>query len=339
MLSVGAADAFIIYFEDDTGREYLVVVDAGNYTDGQRIIDHIRKYYPKHIKIDLAIVTHPDRDHFGGFIKMLEKISYRASNKVSIEKFWVNDPGNGHVDKNEIKWINKEKTITVKARTVYDLTDNSNSPNLISMIDRLGIKREEKFAGNPLLSPCFAMPCFKILGPTKKYYEQLIPDFRNDELNFKKQEDEDDADYDFIMDNSLSANLDLADDDPSAHNQSSLIFTFMPEENKKFLFMGDAGREAFNNIPKSGLYYATNVDWLKVPHHGSKHNMDSVMINSINPMIAYISTEKVGHYLHQCTVNALKKVGCKVYSTHKEHSDFIHHGIEDREGWTTAIPL
>lgn len=65
MLSVGAADCFIIYYTDSKGCNKLILVDAGNYKDGQNIINHVRKYYSNPI-IDLAIVTHPDADHFGG---------------------------------------------------------------------------------------------------------------------------------------------------------------------------------------------------------------------------------------------------------------------------------
>ena len=36
---------------------------------------------------------------------------------------------------------------------------------------------------------------------------------------------------------------------------------------------------------------------MKIPHHGSAHNMSNNMINHIRPSIAYVSTEKYGHYL------------------------------------------
>jgi glyoxylase-like metal-dependent hydrolase (beta-lactamase superfamily II) len=117
MLSVGAADAFIIYFEDEIDAGHLVLIDAGNYNDGQTIIDHIRKYYSRPV-IDLAVVTHPDEDHFGGFVKMLEKLRDEEDDAIAIRKFWVNDPGNNHIDKNEVKWITKQRSVNVKARSV-----------------------------------------------------------------------------------------------------------------------------------------------------------------------------------------------------------------------------
>jgi beta-lactamase superfamily II metal-dependent hydrolase len=292
----------------------------------------------------LAIVTHPDDDHYGGFIKILEKLRDQEWDAIKINKFWINDPGNNHVDKNEVKWITKQHSINVKARSVYDLKDE----NLIDLIDFLSISRLEKFAQTPvpqtgkLVFPITCpYTCFKIIGPTKDYYKNLIPNFRNDELNFFEKED--DNYYFQWMDNPngdcLSPALDAAIDDSSAHNQSSIILLFEPENGNKYLFMGDAGRDAFNNIHPFLKNKIQGVSWLKVPHHGSKHNMDSAMINWIKPKTAYISTQGIGNYLNQCTVNALKTSGCSVYSTHKEKTHFIHKQIGYREGYSTATPL
>lgn len=344
MLSVGAADAFIIFYIDENSIGHLILIDAGNYIDGQEIITHIRNYYDNPV-IDLAIVTHPDDDHYGGFIKMLEKIRDKEKDAIGIKKFWVNDPGNNHVDKDEVKWITKQKTVNVKARSVYDLGDK----NLLDLIDALSISRTEKFANvyrwpntnNLYTLPSSDFPGCTILGPTKSYYERLVPNFRNDELNFHKPED--DAGYyswkDIPDGKCLSTTLDNACDDPSAHNQSSLTFIFEPVAGKKYLFAGDAGRDAFNNIHPFLKGKIKNVTWLKVPHHGSKHNMDSAIINWIKPKTAYVSSEKIGNYLNQCTVKALKASGCSVYSTHTDGSHFIHKQIGEREGYTTATSL
>ena len=343
MLSVGAADTFIIYYIDENNKGHIILIDAGNYQDGQKIIDHIRQYYNNPV-IDLAIVTHPDDDHYGGFIKILEKIRDKEKDAIEINKFWVNDPGNNHVDKDEVKWITKQKTVNVKARTVYDLGNE----NLLDLIDVNSIPRIEKFAtvyrrpdGSLYTFSHMNFPCCTILGPTKDYYERLVPNFRNDELNFHTPED--DTGYyswkDIPNGECLSPALDNACDDPSAHNQSSLMFLFEPIAGKKYLFVGDAGRDAFNNIHPFLKAKIKNVSWLKVPHHGSKHNIDSALINWTKPKVAYISSEKIGNYLNQCTVNALKKSGCSVYSTHVDGTHFIHKQIGERDGYSTATAL
>lgn len=329
MLSVGAADAFILYVIDTHDNEHIILIDSGNYNDGETIINHIRRYYA-HPTIDLAIVTHSDDDHYGGYIRMLEKLSQRDYDAIKIKRFWINDPGNNHIDVEDVKHIRLQNSVNNKARQVYNIGDK----NLLHMIDLLEIPREEKFANNPLDG---RYPFLYIIGPTKEYYEWLIPNFR-DNLQHKNEDDIYEESRDIQTDHSYSPTLDAATDDDSAHNQSSMIILFNTG-NKKYLFMGDAGRAAYNKIPAHNKHKIHNVDWLKVPHHGSKHNLDSEMIAWINPKTAYISAANHNRYANRCTINALKRALCTVYSTHKEHCHYIHNQVGERLEYTTATPL
>lgn len=168
------------------------------------------------------------------------------------------------------------------------------------------------------------------------YFEKLAPNMRYDNLKGYSYDAKDDDEAFRPTESCLSKALDDATDDSSVHNQSSLIFMFEPEIGKKYLFMGDAGVEALANIPQCHKKAIKDIYWLKVPHHGSKHNLDSKTILFLHPKEAYISTEKQGHYLNQCTINALKQIGCKVFSTHRNKANFLHHG--EREEYTTAMP-
>lgn len=341
MLSVGAADAFILYVIDTQDNEHLILIDAGNYKDGDKIIDHIRKYYSNPV-IDLAIVTHCDDDHYGGFVRMLERLSNKDCDAIDIHQFWVNDPGKNHIDVRDVKYINNQPSVNNKARKIY----NCGNLNLLEQIDALRIPRTEKFAeainNEPGLPPTIRHDTYYtflyIIGPTKSFYEELVPQFR-DELKYKESDNMYNESADIATNDCLSPTLDAADDDSSAHNQSSIIILFMPNRNEKMLFMGDAGRLAFNKIPLYHKLKIRDIDWLKVPHHGSKHNLDSKMIKWIKPKVAYISANSNDEYANRCTINALKRSGCNVYSTHQDHSDFIHKQIEEREGYSTATPL
>ena len=171
------------------------------------------------------------------------------------------------------------------------------------------------------------------------YYEQLVPDFRNElkKKDYTTDENED-ASITLIEGRVYSKTLDDAGDDPSSHNQSSVIFIFKPDDGKKFLFMGDAGRDAIDHFfYEEDKYKIKGIYWLKVPHHGSKYNMDNWMIDHLRPKNAFISTEKVGHYLSQAVVNALKKCDCKVCSTHKHGSVWHHCGTTSRDDYSSII--
>ena len=71
----------------------------------------------------------------------------------------------------------------------------------------------------------------------------------------------------------------------------------------------------------------------------SKHNMDNEMINHFHPKVAFISTEKYGHYLSKAIVNVLKKVGARVYSTSEQGSMCHHCKTETHKGYTKSTPL
>lgn len=346
MIDVGAADAFIIHYVAQDDLWYNVLVDAGNYSNGETIAKNFKEWYPGEY-IDLAIVTHPDKDHFGGFIKLIEMMDAHDKNAVEIKKFWINDPGNGHIDKDEVMWITKQGTVNVKARSVYDL-DEKGEKNLMEMIlSHPTISYEEKFAqpGIPDGKGYFVpkadtiFPNFFVLGPTKTYYEELLPNFRNDELNFFSKEG--DSGYNEKSDletkeESLSKTLDDAKEDTSTHNRSSIIFIFEPIQGKKYLFTGDAGIESFTRMYKSSLDYTQNVQWLKLPHHGSKHNLNNRLLKHFNPRVAYVSTKQYEKWLNKCVVNALKKLGTDIYSTHQGGSKLCN---GDREGYSEASKL
>lgn len=332
MLDVRAADAFLIhaYAKQPSGYEYeyIVLVDAGNEGDGEKVLNHIQKYYNQQY-IDLVIITHCDADHYGGMKYLIDKHNEGAS--FSIKKVWVHDPY-VHVDVDDVKYIRKDETLRERLNAAYAFSDGS---NLLDMLDKSHINREEVFSED-----AYDSLNIKVLGPDKEYYESLIPDFRVN-LDFKEEQPEDEYTglvcYSQTEDEFLSRALEDAYDDKSKVNQSSIIFAFCPKD-EVFLFTGDAGKEAIEKVLQhyEGL---ENINWLKVPHHGSKHNLNNAIIEKLRPKVSYISTEKYSKYANKCTVNALKKVG-RVYSTHKDRSNLWHHeGTDSRSDYSSADSL
>ena len=100
------------------------------------------------------------------------------------------------------------------------------------------------------------------------------------------------------------------------NNNSSIIYT---ELNKhKFLFMGDAGIEKEKNILDK--YNISNVDVLKVGHHGSKTSSSEDFINEMNPKYSVISVGKNNRYGHpnKEVLNILKE--SKIFRTDEDGS-------------------
>lgn len=58
-------------------------------------------------------------------------------------------------------------------------------------------------------------------------------------------------------------------------------------ESKTFLLTGDASKKVFSRLIKEGVDIST--DYLKIPHHGSKNNINRTTLASIKPTAAIIS--------------------------------------------------
>lgn len=347
MLNVKAADAFLIHFwDDETNYEYVVLIDGGNYQDGSTIAKFIRKHYGTDLSIDLAICSHCDKDHFGGITYLLEQQRDNGKDNLNIRQIWINDPAK-HVPNGEIKWNQKMcySTKVVKARSVYDLDGHD---NLLEIIHNLQLQKKilwlEPFSNaNKLdqVSDCES-GLLKIIGPTIEYYTSLVPDFRNDlqrkDGGYDSNESEEQL-AELKEERVYSKTLEETEDDPSSHNKSSVIVLFQPSDRNKFLFMGDACRDSIVHIPQYLIKSIQNVYWIKVPHHGSKHNLDSDIINLLHPKVAFISTEKYGHYLSKAVVNALNKLGTKVYSTNNNSSMCYHKNTPTHSGYSPATPI
>lgn len=86
------------------------------------------------------------------------------------------------------------------------------------------------------------------------------------------------------------------------------------------LFMGDASSDVENKILKK----LSDIDYLKVGHHGSKYSSSAEFLDVIKPEVAIISAgvdNSYGHP-HDETIDRLKKGGALIYDTSK-HGEII----------------
>ena len=100
------------------------------------------------------------------------------------------------------------------------------------------------------------------------------------------------------------------------NDNSNVIYTEI--NGYKFMFMGDAGVEKEKDIlDKSNI---SNIDVLKVGHHGSKTSSSEEFINEMNPKYSIISVGKNNRYGHpnKEVLNNLKN--SKIYRTDQDGS-------------------
>ncbi len=100
------------------------------------------------------------------------------------------------------------------------------------------------------------------------------------------------------------------------NDNSNVIYTEL--NGYKFMFMGDAGVDKEKDILNK--YNISNIDVLKVGHHGSKTSSGKDFINEINPKYSIISVGKNNRYGHP-NREVLNNLGnSKIYRTDNDGS-------------------
>ena len=100
------------------------------------------------------------------------------------------------------------------------------------------------------------------------------------------------------------------------NDNSNVIYTEL--NGYKFMFMGDAGIEKEKNILEK--YNLSNIDVLKVGHHGSKTSSGKEFINEINPKYSIISVGKNNRYGHPNKEVLDNLKDSKIYRTDQDGS-------------------
>lgn len=325
VLKVGDADAILIRHYIN-GEPFIILIDAGNASDAAIIKKHLENYYDSNY-IDLAICTHPDSDHKDGFFDLLQ------DDDIKIERFWLTDPAQ-YLDANDIKLYRNEENATKAVRKIWQ---KSTDPNL-NLID-LALKKctmvESVTDGveHPILP-------ISIVGPSDEYYAEVVK-IMVANYGIKTYEDSSKEAYDdaFKIDEDDIKSVIDSEEDPSPYNASSLIILYEPGDGKRLLFAGDANTTSLQMMLNK-YKWLRNVDFLKVPHHGSRRNLNTSIIEDLSPKNSSISA--AGNKKHHSgrLVYWLAKYG-DVYSTHICNS-YMHYQsatMPKRKGTVNLIPL
>ena len=100
------------------------------------------------------------------------------------------------------------------------------------------------------------------------------------------------------------------------NDNSNVIYTEI--NGYKFMFMGDSGIEKEKDILDK--YNISNIDVLKVGHHGSKTSSGNEFINEINPKYGVISVGKNNRYGHPNKEVLENLNDSKIYRTDQDGS-------------------
>jgi beta-lactamase superfamily II metal-dependent hydrolase len=328
------------------GNYKILVYDGGTKESGQLLVDHIKKYYNTNF-IDYVINSHPDTDHASGLSVVLEQLK--------VGQLWMHQP-----------WK--------YSKTILDyfkdgrITDNSLAERLKNkMAAAYALEQLAEKQGVPVYEPFqgASIGDFVVLSPEKNWYiHELIAEFN-------KSPEQKTADERGALSSGLlryateAAKLAVAwiaehwhieslrdDVTTSAENESSVIL-YGEIDGHGILLTGDAGIRALTAaadfVESHGLYLPNKLRFIQVPHHGSRNNVSTTVLDRIvglrktsndgqNSKTAYVSASKESKtHPRKAVVNAFIRRGACVVATQggtKRH----HHNMPDR-GWGSATPL
>lgn len=335
----GSGDAISLRYREDNGYIYIHVVDGGYTDDGDKIVDHIRKYYENPTFLDHVVLTHPDGDHAAGLKKVLEEF------KVGV--LWMNRP-----------WKHVSKLLS---RFNYDYTEEGlvrrlkkNYPQITELekiAEEKNIQIMDAFQGCKIGE-------FTILAPSHDRYIDLVVDSDKTPEAQRKAAIEGTifertvAFIKKIAANWGEENLKGDSEGTSRENESSVV-QIAELCDEKILLTGDAGVEALAEAYEYALTFGVSlpgIDYFNVPHHGSRRNLSSDVLDQwLGPKLPRESTSPSNSAIisanqhdkshpKKAVVRALIHRGAKVVQT-KGILCCPSRNAPNREGWSAATLL
>ncbi|MBN3189435.1 MULTISPECIES: ComEC/Rec2 family competence protein [Pectobacterium] len=344
-LAVGdktSGDAIFIRTKRSYQEQIINLVDGGYSGTAENITLFMKKWYDTNI-IDNMILTHGDKDHISGLIKILE------ADEIEVKRLWATFPwdyadnlihGEYFQNRNSVKWLQDE------LKRLYPLLSD-----LETLANEKKIPVSTPFAGSLIGE-------FRVLSPAKEFYlDNIASSAKTAEENpnryygrglfestFSRVKDITTSFREWGFENFTSENT-------SPENNNSVI-QFATLKNQRVLLTGDAGVEALglalNSLPQGEKPL---VDILQVPHHGSRRNLSSELLDAIigdkfatkkeaeaaERLTTVISAGKNdANHPRKAVVRALYHRGGKIFDTKKGG---FHKGTSTRDNWKNATLL
>ena len=330
----GSGDAIAIR-RRNKGFDYVHVVDGGYTEDGQKIVDHIRNHYGPQDYVNHLVLTHPDADHASGLDTVIRELNVGC--------LWMNLPWR-HVDLllPMFKRYQDRNRLIARLKSAFP-----KAAELETLASSRGIPILNAFTG-------FMIGDFMVLSPSLTTYLQLVVESEKTPVPASHA-----AELAALIDSlgltSRAAwgeeNLKGDTEGTTPDNEASIV-QFANVCGKQILLTGDAGvralTEARQVASRNGIT-ASPPDWFQVPHHGSRRNLSSGVLDAwLGPKLpgpqqrpkfdAIISAnQKDKDHPKKAVVRALIHRGGRPYQTGGTlhvYSD----GAPNRD-WATAPPL
>lgn len=268
--------------------QYTILIDGGKPSSSKILKAELLKL---NRPIDLIILTHIDRDHIGGLIKIFKSIE-----DFDIYKVWFNCSANIAIFEKEYEYSDN-----TSFRDGYKLLSE-----LINCEKTLHINRinTETFANIEQLTHDLSI---QIISPNKNGMDELFDKWdkwhwKNSCSNTSGQPN----DYCFSLDELATHSL---SPDSSLPNLSSIAF-ILAYKKMKFLFLGDAHIDVVVSslrnldIAKDNII---NFEFIKLSHHGSSYNINEDFLKIVSTNHYIICNKGWDNLPHKKTIAYILK--------------------------------
>lgn len=301
MLPAFEGDALWITIEDDGVLN--VLIDGGRSKTGELLAARIKTRAPVHI--DLLVVTHVDRDHVEGVIKLLELCS---PEELTISDVWFN--GYRHLD-GSLPLSGLREQGAVMGNRLEELISVRQVPWNHSFEGHAAMCSEVLFPEHMLGKNTK----ITLLGPTAKELGAMLPVWERECARAGLRQDVMTSDAgESLVEQAARTNFDFQEligvpfvDDIAPANRSSIVLLIEYRETR-VLLAGDASAETL--VASLGALRARRgpfaIDAFKVPHHGSAHNLSAALLEAVGCTNYLLSTN--GAYFSHPSDEALARI-------------------------------
>ena len=288
----------------------VIIVDGGTAESGQTLVSHVREKFLTNF-VDVVISTHPDADHVSGLHTVLDHLQV---GQLAIHRPWRR-PGDLLPS-----FTSNRITVGGIGRAISGAV--SSARELARLAIRKGVNIIEPFAGMGT-----ADGAVLVLGPNPNDYDSLACKFS--EMPAARPR----------LSPIYEAFAGLTGTRPE--NDSSVVL-LLTVEGRRVLLTADAGLPALHSAVsfarRSGIDL-TDLNLFQVPHHGSRRNFDSSILDEIRAPLAVISAPANSEkHPASSVVDAIIMRGVTLYAT-RGISLLYSHNAPQRAGYGPVQPL
>lgn len=326
-----------------SGSYKIMIVDGGTKESGKRLVEHVKQYYESN-DVDYVVNTHPDKDHASGLTEVLKNLNVR--------ELWLHRPW--LYVKDIMNYVNNNPRLKIDGR----VTENSLNQKFQNEYYKYAKELENIAIGKKITIKEPYQGCkigdFYVLSPNIEWYlfDLIVNSEKTSDIKQFTTESMvlkiittvfnvvENFGLETLKENGITSN----------ENESSVIL-YANFNNRGILLTGDSGNEALSRAYEFALKHnidlSKNLQFIQIPHHGSRRNISPSVLNKIignigqqkeNSITAFVSVGKEDtRHPRRVVTNAFIRRGCKVIET-KGSTKHHYRNMPDRQGWIIAEP-